>query len=95
MFSVRNIVIGIRRIQGANSAAKLGSRIGFDQIFNLYSPAVYRTGDIIDTMIYRMGIIDANFGVATAMGIFSSLVSLVFVSISYLLAYRLSGYRVF
>ena len=68
---------------------------GFDQIFNLYSPAVYRTGDIIDTMIYRMGIVDANFGVATAMGIFSSFVSLIFVSISYLLAYRLSGYRVF
>ena len=68
---------------------------GFDQIFNLYSPAVYRTGDIIDTMIYRMGIVDAQFGVATAMGIFRSVVSFVFVSGSYYLAYRLTGYRVF
>ena len=68
---------------------------GFDQIFNLYSPAVYRTGDIIDTMIYRMGIVDAQFGVATAMGIFRSVVSFFFVSISYILAYRLTGYRVF
>lgn len=68
---------------------------GFDQIFNLYSPAVYRTGDIIDTMIYRMGIVDAQFGVATAMGIFRSVVSFIFVSVSYFLAYRLTGYRVF
>ncbi len=68
---------------------------GFDQIFNLYSPAVYRTGDIIDTMIYRMGIVDAQFGVATAMGIFRSVVSFIFVSGSYFLAYRLTGYRVF
>ena len=28
---------------------------GFDQIYNLYSPIVYRTGDIIDTYVYRMG----------------------------------------
>ena len=32
---------------------------GFDQIFNLYSPAVYESGDIIDTFVYRMGVIDA------------------------------------
>lgn len=37
-------------------------RAGFDQIFNLYSPFVYSTGDIIDTFVYRMGILGAQFG---------------------------------
>ena len=33
---------------------------GFDQVFNLYSPQVYQSGDIIDTFIYRLGIEDAQ-----------------------------------
>ena len=28
---------------------------GFDQVYNLYSPVVYNTGDIIDTYVYRLG----------------------------------------
>ncbi len=67
---------------------------GFDQIFNLYNPAVYQTGDIIDTFIYRMGIIDAQYSVATAVGFFKSIVSLVFVAGSFKMAERFSGYRV-
>ena len=34
---------------------------GFDQIFNLYNQAVYETGDIIDTLVYRMGIMQAKY----------------------------------
>ncbi|NOU75352.1 ABC transporter permease subunit [Paenibacillus sp. LMG 31458] len=68
---------------------------GFDQVFNLYSPSVYQSGDIIDTLVYRMGLIDAQFGVATAIGLFKSVVSFVFISVSYLLAYRLANYRIF
>ena len=29
---------------------------GFDQVYNMYSPIVYETGDIIDTMVYRLGL---------------------------------------
>lgn len=68
---------------------------GFDQVFNLYNPIVLQTGDIIDTLVYRLGILQAQFGVSTAVGLFKSLVSLVFISISYLLAYKLADYRVF
>lgn len=68
---------------------------GFDQIFNLYSPAVYSTGDIIDTMIYRIGMKEAQFGVASAAGLFKSIVSFVFVFASYKFADRFAGYRVF
>lgn len=68
---------------------------GFDQVFNLYGPSVYQSGDILDTLIYRIGLIDAQFGVATAIGLFKSVVSLVLITISYVLAYRLANYRIF
>ncbi|MFD0713571.1 ABC transporter permease [Paenibacillus sp. GCM10027626] len=68
---------------------------GFDQVFNLYSAQVYESGDIIDTFVYRIGMIDYQYGVATAVGLFKSLVSLLFISVSYLLAYRLANYRIF
>lgn len=68
---------------------------GFDQIFNLYSPPVYESGDIIDTFVYRLGLLDAQFGPATAVGLFKSVVSLLFISTSYFFAYRFADYRIF
>ncbi|MBP1990754.1 ABC transporter permease [Paenibacillus eucommiae] len=68
---------------------------GFDQIFNLYSPIVYESGDILDTMVYRMGLVDFQYGLATAIGTFKSLVSLLFIGVSYGLAYKLANYRIF
>ncbi len=68
---------------------------GFDQIYNLYSPGVYATGDIIDTYVYRLGIEQAQYSVATAVGMFKSAVSAVMILTSYYLADRFAGYRVF
>lgn len=47
---------------------------GFDQIFNLYNPVVYETADIIDTYVYRAGLIDMQFSFATAVGLLKSVV---------------------
>jgi putative aldouronate transport system permease protein len=68
---------------------------GFNQIFNMYNQYVYETGDILDTMMYRMGLEQAIFGPSTAMGFFKSMVSLVFISLSYFIAYKLFDYRIF
>ena len=68
---------------------------GFDQIFNMYNKYVYETGDILDTMMYRMGLEQAMFGPSTAMGFFKSMVSLVFISVSYFIAYKAFDYRIF
>jgi putative aldouronate transport system permease protein len=68
---------------------------GFDQIFNLYSPPVYQSGDIVDTFVYRIGMLDAQFGVATAVGLFKSMISLIFISVSYYCAYKFADYRIF
>lgn len=68
---------------------------GFDQVFNLYSTPVYETGDIIDTYVFRIGILKAQYGIATAIGLFKSVISLLLISLSYFLAYRLVNYRIF
>lgn len=68
---------------------------GFDQIFNLYSPVVYETGDIIDTYVFRLGIQQAQYSVGTAVGLFKSVISCILVGVSYILADKLAGYRVF
>ena len=70
-------------------------RAGFDQIFNLYSPLVYSTGDIIDTFVYRMGILGAQFGPATAVGLFQSVVSCALIVAGYWAAEKFAGYQVF
>jgi len=68
---------------------------GFDQIFNLYSPLVYSTGDIIDTLVYRTGILNNQYGVATAVGLFKSVVSLLLIGTAYKLATKFADYRLF
>lgn len=68
---------------------------GFDQVFNLYSPLVYKTGDIIDTYVYRMGLVDLQYSNGTAVGLFKSLISFVLLVVTYKLADRYAGYRVF
>ncbi len=68
---------------------------GFDQVFNLYSPQVYETGDIIDTFVYRTGLVETQYGVATAAGLFKSVVSCIFVIAAYVMAYRFANYRIF
>jgi putative aldouronate transport system permease protein len=68
---------------------------GFDQIFNMYNPVVYKTGDIIDTFVYRIGIVDARYSLATAVGLFKSAISAVLVSTSYYVSYRFANYRIF
>ncbi len=47
---------------------------GFDQIFNLYNQLVYEVADIIDTYMYRVGILSQEFEFATAAGLFKNVV---------------------
>lgn len=68
---------------------------GFDQIFNMYNPIVYETGDVLDTFVYRLGIKDMAFSLSTAVSLVKSVVSLILIVISYKLADKFAGYRIF
>ncbi len=52
---------------------------GFDQIVLLYSPLVWETGDIIDTYIYREGLLNIRYSYAAAIGMFKSVIGMVFI----------------
>lgn len=68
---------------------------GFDQIFNLYNPAVYSTADVLETFTYRIGFDNWQYGLGTAVGIIKSFVSMILIAGSYLLAYKFADYRIF
>lgn len=68
---------------------------GFDQIFNMYSPLTYSTGDIIDTYVYRQSLINGQYNFGTAVGLFKSGISLLLTVVAYKLAYKFAGYRIF
>ena len=68
---------------------------GFDQVFNMYNPVVYRSGDIIDTYVYRMSFQNAQYSFATAVGLLKSAISFILIVTSYKLADKFANYRIF
>lgn len=48
--------------------------LGFDQIFNLLTPMTYAVGDIIETYVYRAGVLQGQYSLTTAIGIFQSVI---------------------
>jgi putative aldouronate transport system permease protein len=67
----------------------------FEQVFILYNPTVYQTGDIIDTYVYRIGLVQAEFGISAAAGLFKSLIGFLLIIVSYRFADKFAGYKIF
>ncbi|MDR2484249.1 MAG: ABC transporter permease subunit [Treponema sp.] len=55
---------------------------GFNQMFMLYSIPVYSVADIIDTWVYRQGLLEFKFGLATSVGIFKGIIGLLLIGVS-------------
>lgn len=72
---------------------RLGSILdaGFAQIFNIYSLPVYSVGDILDTWIYRQGILSFQFSLATAAGVFKGVIGLLLIVSANRIAKRIAG----
>jgi putative aldouronate transport system permease protein len=66
----------------------------FDQIFNLYNPAVYSTGDVISTYTYRTGLVQMQYSLATAVGLFRNLTGLVLIMITNYITSKFTEYGV-
>ncbi|MCM3268118.1 ABC transporter permease [Paenibacillus elgii] len=61
---------------------------GFLQTLLLYNPLVMDVADIIDTYVYRKGIVDASYSLGAAAGVFKSVIALILVAASNQLAKR-------
>ncbi len=48
--------------------------LGFDQVYNLLTPMTYSVGDIIETYVYRAGVLQGQYSVTTAIGLFQSVI---------------------
>ncbi|MFD0674249.1 ABC transporter permease [Cohnella sp. GCM10027633] len=68
---------------------------GFDQVYNMYNPLVYEQGDIIDTYVYRVGLLQGSFSLATAVGFFKSVIGFILIATTYRLASKYANYRIF
>lgn len=68
---------------------------GFDQIFMLYTSHVYDVADIIDTYVYRMGIINNDYSFSTAAGMFKSVVAFILIVVVNTVAKRTNNEGLF
>ena len=67
---------------------------GFDQVFNLYNPLVYEVGDIIDTYVYRVGILGSRFGFGAAIGVFKNVIGVTLLVSANLIIKRYNEYGI-
>jgi putative aldouronate transport system permease protein len=66
----------------------------FDQIFNLYNPAVYSVGDVLSTYIYRVGLVNFEFSMSTAVNLFRNLIAFVLIIMANAAAKRINEYGI-
>lgn len=52
--------------------------VGYEKVLLMYSEATYEVADVISTYVYRRGIINADYSYATAVGLFNSVVNVIF-----------------
>jgi putative aldouronate transport system permease protein len=69
--------------------------VGFEKIILLYSGPTYETADVIQTYVYRRGLIDADFSFAAAVGIFQSVIGFILVIGANRIARKVNGTRLF
>jgi len=84
---------GIKDVIVLVTLLRLGNILdaGFAQIFVLYSLPVYSVGDVIDTWVYRQGLLNFQFSLATAVGLFKGVIGLVLIVVANRVAKRFAG----
>lgn len=68
---------------------------GMEQILLLYNPMVYESADIIDTLVYRLGLVNHQWSLSAAVGMMKSAISFLLVVISSRIATKHFDYQVF
>lgn len=71
---------------------RIGSilNVGYEKIILLYNPLTYSTADVISTYVYRKGLLENNYSYATAVGLFNSVVNIIFLYVFNSISRRVS-----
>ncbi len=69
--------------------------VGADKILLLYGPANYEFSDVINTYVYRMGMVQADYGLSTAVGLFNSIIGTILLLTTNKITKKLSGTAMF
>lgn len=81
-------------LMGAMSLTSILSA-GFDQIYNLYTPIVYDTGDVLDTYVYRIGLVGRQYSFGSAVGLLRSVVGMILLISANELTKKLTDQKIF
>lgn len=65
--------------------------VGYEKIILMYNPLTYDVADVINTYVYREGLINMNWSYSAAVGLFNSIVSFALVWGTNKLSKKLSG----
>lgn len=65
--------------------------VGYEKVMLLYNPAIYETADVINTYVYRKGLIDAQYSYSAAVGMFNCVVSFALVTVTNRISKKASG----
>ena len=68
---------------------------GFDQVYNLYSQIVYESGDVLDTYIYRIGLVGRQYSFGAAVGLCRSVVAAILLVSANRITGRFTGQRIY
>lgn len=69
--------------------------VGFEKILLLYSPSTYSVADVISTYVYRMGLLNADYSYAAAIGLMNTLVNLVLLLVTNHISKKVAGSGLF
>lgn len=53
--------------------------VGFEKIVLMYSPVIYDVSDVIQTYVYRRGLVEMQYSFATAVGLFNSVINFILI----------------
>lgn len=68
---------------------------GFDSVYNLYNETVYDVADIIDTLVYRLGVTDGKYEQSTAVGLFKNVINFILLVSGNWLTKKMCGYSMY
>ena len=88
------LMLSLGGILNAGGTVSASGSSGFEQIYNLYSPQVYETGDILETLVFRLGLGGGQYSVASAVGLVKSVFTFVLMSLGYWLAKKTANYEI-